>query len=220
MTIQRLYICELGSQAYQTTWQAMRDYTQQRNGNSEDQLWLVEHPAVFTQGQAGKAEHILCTDKIPVIQSDRGGQVTYHGPGQIVCYFLLDLKRKGLTIKRLVTAAEQAVISLLSHYGLTGERKATAPGVYLQGKKVCSLGFRIKRHCSYHGLALNVDMDLKPFSQINPCGYKNLAVTQLSDWLTTVELATTKDLLVEYLSQALGYNQLIYTIDNQTLLRP
>jgi lipoyl(octanoyl) transferase len=159
----------------------MREYTDERDAMSEDQLWIVEHPPVYTLGQAGRKEHLLNTQEIPVVQSDRGGQVTYHGPGQIVLYILLDLKRHHIGVRALVSCIEQAVIGLLASYNIKAQTRQNAPGVYIESAKIASLGLRVRRGCSYHGLALNVDMDLEPFSRINPCGYPGLAVTQLAD---------------------------------------
>jgi len=158
----------------------MQAFTSARDENTPDELWLCEHPPVFTQGLAGKPEHLLRDIGIPVVKIDRGGQITYHGPGQLVCYLLLDLRYRGLTVKTLVNRMEQAVIDLLGEYGVAAERLAGAPGVYVSGAKIAALGLKIKRNCSYHGLALNVAMDLEPFAAINPCGYAGMAVTQLS----------------------------------------
>lgn len=171
----------LGRADYEPTWRAMQAFTAQRTPETPDELWLVEHPPVFTLGQAGRREHLLADIGIPVIPIDRGGQVTYHGPGQVVAYVLLDLKRRGYGVKELVRRLEQAVIGLLADHGVTGERRAGAPGVYVDGAKVAALGLRIRNGCSYHGLALNVDLDLAPFRAINPCGYEGLAVTRLRD---------------------------------------
>lgn len=166
---------------YAACYAAMRRYTAERDEASADELWLVEHPPVFTLGQAGRPEHLLRATDIPVIHVDRGGQITYHGPGQVVIYLLLDLRRRELTIKPLVQLLEQSVIDLLDELGLRGERRAGAPGVYVGEAKIAALGLRVRNGCCYHGLALNVDMDLAPFAQINPCGYEGLRVTQLAD---------------------------------------
>jgi len=171
----------LGRVDYEPTWRAMQSFTTARGPDTPDELWLLEHPPVFTLGQAGKREHILTDLGIPVIAIDRGGQVTYHGPGQVVVYVLLDLRRRGYGVKELVRRLEQAVIDLLAGFGVVAERRAGAPGVYVNEAKIAALGLRIKNGCSYHGLALNVAMDLTPFSAINPCGYEGLAVTQTSD---------------------------------------
>ena len=173
---------------YQDVWQAMREYTDSRDSNSADQIWLVEHQAVFTQGQAGKAEHLLYQSDIPLVQSDRGGQITYHGPGQLVMYFLIDLKRHNISVKAFVSMLEQQLIDLLAEYDITAELKPGAPGVYVIAAqslaKIASLGLRVRKGCSYHGLALNVDMDLSPFAQINPCGYAGMPMTQMCDFVS------------------------------------
>lgn len=171
----------LGRVEYEPTWRAMQDFTTVRDDNTPDELWVLEHPSVFTQGQAGKPEHLLRTTNIPVIPIDRGGQITYHGPGQVVIYVLVDLKRRGYGVKELVSRMEQAVIDLLAESGVLAERQAGAPGVYAGGAKIAALGLRIKQGRSYHGLALNVDMDLSPFALINPCGYPGMNVTQTHD---------------------------------------
>lgn len=176
-----LIVRHLGRVEYEPTWRAMQTFTAQRGPDTADEIWLLEHPPVFTLGLAGKREHILRVTDIPIIPIDRGGQVTYHGPGQLVVYLLLDLKRRGYGVRELVSRMEQAVIDLLADYGIEGTRRDQAPGVYVEGKKIAALGLRIKHGMSYHGLALNVDMDLTPFSHINPCGYEGMEVTQLSD---------------------------------------
>ena len=171
----------LGQQEYLPTWRAMQNYTDQRDGSSADELWLLEHPPVFTQGQAGKAEHVLAPGDIPVVQVDRGGQVTYHGPGQLVGYVLIDLKRAGLGVRQLVTHIENTLVELLSDYGLAARPRADAPGVYLDnGAKIAQLGLRVRRGCSFHGLSLNIDMDLSVFRRINPCGHIGMAVTDMA----------------------------------------
>ena len=176
-----LAIRRLGLVEYQHTYDRMRDFTAARTATTPDELWLLEHPPVYTLGQAGKPEHLLRENGIPVVRVDRGGQITYHGPGQVVAYVLVDLRRRGLTVKRFVCLLEQAVIDLLGAHGLEGARRTGAPGVYVGGAKVAALGLRVRGGCTYHGLALNVGMDLAPFRDINPCGYEGLAVTQLSD---------------------------------------
>ena len=172
---------DLGRTDYDVIFRAMREYTIARTPQTADEIWLTEHDPVFTQGQAGKAEHVLAPGDIPVVQSDRGGQITYHGPGQLVGYLMIDIRRAGITPRGLVTAIESSIIELLSSYGITARNRPDAPGVYVAGAKVASLGLRIKKGCSYHGLALNVAMDLEPFSRINPCGLRGIEVTQLSD---------------------------------------
>jgi lipoyl(octanoyl) transferase len=168
----------LGRMDYGPVWEAMRDYAEHRGACDPDQIWLVEHPPVYTLGLNGRREHLIAPGSIPVIQVDRGGQVTYHGPGQAVVYLLLDLQARNLGVRALVTLIERAAIGLLAEYGLEAQARADAPGVYVGGCKVASVGLRIKRGCSYHGVSLNVDMDLSPFRGIDPCGYPGLEVTQ------------------------------------------
>jgi lipoyl(octanoyl) transferase len=174
-------VVDLGRSRYEEVFEAMRAYTQARDETTEDQIWITEHERVFTQGQAGKPEHLLLPGEIPVVQTDRGGQVTYHGPGQIVGYLLFDLRRLGLTVRGLVTGIEEAVIRTLAGYGIEGAARADAPGVYVDGAKIASLGLRVRRGCSYHGLSLNVNMDLEPFGRINPCGLAGIEVVQVVD---------------------------------------
>ena len=171
---------ELGLVAYEPTWRAMQEFTAQRSEDTPDELWVVQHPPVYTLGIAGKAEHLPRADNgIPVVKIDRGGQITYHGPGQVVIYLLLDMRRRGLSVRPLVRLMERAVIDLLAEHGITAQGRVAAPGVYVGEAKIAALGLRIKNGCCYHGLALNVDMDLSPFHAINPCGYAGLEVTQL-----------------------------------------
>ncbi|MBU3657151.1 MAG: lipoyl(octanoyl) transferase LipB [Rhodocyclaceae bacterium] len=183
--MRELHIRRLGRVPYEPTWHAMREQTLARAGeagaHASDELWLVEHPPVFTQGQAGKPEHLLRDIGIPIVAIDRGGQITYHGPGQVVVYLLLDLQRRQLKVRELVNRIEQAVINFLDEYGVVGGRRDGAPGVYVENAKVAALGLRVRNGCCYHGVSLNVDMDLSPFAAINPCGYEGLAVTQLKD---------------------------------------
>lgn len=174
-----LRLRRLGEMDYATALADMQSLTASRDSETPDELWLLQHPRVFTQGQAGKAEHVLAPGDIPVIQVDRGGQVTYHGPGQWVVYLLIDLKRRGLGVRDLVTLIEQALVALLAQWGIEANADPAAPGVYVSGAKIASLGLRVSRGCSYHGLALNVDMDLEPFSRINPCGFSGLQVTSM-----------------------------------------
>jgi len=174
---------ELGLVEYAPTLEAMRAFTDSRDRGSPDELWLLQHPPVFTQGQAGRPEHLLAPGDIPVIQVDRGGQVTYHGPGQVVIYLLLDLKRRNLGVRALVDLIEQSLVQLLAGYGIESAARPDAPGVYVAGEKIASLGLRVRRGCSYHGLALNVDMDLEPFQRINPCGHEGLRVTSMASLL-------------------------------------
>jgi lipoyl(octanoyl) transferase len=182
----------------------MHQFTDRRTADTPDELWLVEHTPVFTQGQAGKAEHLLMPGDIPVVQSDRGGQVTYHGPGQQVMYVLIDLKRRKLGVRQLVTAIEQTVVATLAHYDVEAYARPDAPGVYVDGKKICSLGLRIRQGCSFHGLALNIAMDLTPFLRINPCGYAGLEMTQLSALRAGVTPVDVQPVLVEKFLQQLA----------------
>ncbi|AMZ77326.1 TPA: lipoyl(octanoyl) transferase LipB [Enterobacter kobei] len=181
----KILVRHLGLQPYEPVSQAMHDFTDSRDDTTLDEIWLVEHLPVFTQGQAGKAEHLLMTGDIPVIQSDRGGQVTYHGPGQQVMYVLLNLKRRKLGVRELVTLLEQTVVNTLAEYGIDAHPRADAPGVYVGEMKICSLGLRIRKGCSFHGLALNINMDLTPFQRINPCGYAGMEMTQMRQWVDT-----------------------------------
>jgi len=167
--------------AYEPTWRAMQALTQRRDASAEDELWLLEHPPVYTLGLAGRREHVLAPGTIPVVATDRGGQVTYHGPGQAVAYAMLDLRRRALGVKELVRRLEQAAIDVLGGYGIQGERRTGMPGVYVGGAKIAAVGLRVARGCSYHGIALNADLDLEPFSRIDPCGYPGLACTRLAD---------------------------------------
>jgi lipoyl(octanoyl) transferase len=193
----------LGLQDYDVTWQAMQLFNLQRNAETPDELWIVEHSPVYTLGLNGKREHLLNTGSIPVINSDRGGQVTYHGPGQLVIYTLLDIKRLNLNVRQLVTALEQSVVITLMDYGVFSMSKAEAPGVYVNDAKIASIGLRIKKNCSYHGLSINNDMDLKPFGYINTCGYSGLKVTQLSDLGVKVSSTQLADSLIQALTSKL-----------------
>ena len=177
-----------GAADYLATFEAMKQFTDSRTGSTPDELWLLQHPRVFTQGQAGKAEHVLAPGDIPVIQVDRGGQVTYHGPGQWVLYLLVDLRRRNLGVRQLVTLIEESLVELLAAYGIAAAPRADAPGVYVNGDKIASLGLRVRRGCSYHGLALNVDLDLEPFQRINPCGHEGLRVTSMAEQLPLAAL--------------------------------
>ncbi len=196
---------------YVPVWDAMRAFTAARDANTPDELWLLSHKSVFTQGQAGKAEHLLHTAEIPVVQIDRGGQVTYHGPGQLVAYLLLDVRRAGIGVRELVERIEQSVIDVVARHGIAAEGQRKAPGVYVNGAKLAALGLRIRNGCSYHGLSLNIDMDLAPFSRINPCGYAGMAVTQLRDLLPpehagAMLLQDTATALTAALAGRLGYS--------------
>lgn len=181
MTAADLIVRHLGVVDYLPTLEAMRTLTAERDDATPDEIWLLQHPQVFTQGQAGKPEHLLAPGDIPVIQVERGGQVTYHGPGQLVAYLMLDLRRLDLGVRELVSVMEQTLVDVLASYGVEAAPKADAPGVYVNGDKIASLGLRVRRGCSFHGLALNVDMDMTPFQRINPCGYAGLKMTQLKD---------------------------------------
>jgi lipoyl(octanoyl) transferase len=186
----------------------MQAFTDGRDAGTRDELWLVQHPPVFTQGQAGKAEHVLAPGDIPVIQVDRGGQVTYHGPGQIVAYPLVDIRRKSIGVRDFVHRIEEAIIRTLAHYGVTGERVEGAPGIYVGGHKIASLGLRVRRGCTFHGLAFNVDMDLEPFQRINPCGFAGLQVTQLSAF-AEVAIEAVEERLLQNLARQLEYSEVI-----------
>ncbi|MEE8079012.1 MAG: lipoyl(octanoyl) transferase LipB [Pseudomonadales bacterium] len=197
---------DLGRTQYCEVFDQMRAFTNERNQTTPDEIWLTEHEPVFTQGQAGKAEHLLAPGTIPVVQTDRGGQVTYHGPGQIVAYLLFDIRRLGINVRGLVSGIENSIISLLSHYKVTGQARADAPGVYVGGAKVAALGLRVRRGCSYHGLSLNVQMDLAPFAMINPCGLSDVTVTQLADLGGPSSTSQVKPLLLESLAETYGIN--------------
>lgn len=201
-----LVVRHLGLVDYQPTLKAMRRLTTERDGQTPDEIWLLQHPKVFTQGQAGKAEHLLAPGDIPVVQVERGGQVTYHGPGQLVAYLMLDLRRLDLGVRELVTAMEQSLVDLLAGYGIEAAPKADAPGVYVAGDKIASLGLRVSRGCSFHGLALNVDMDMTPFLRINPCGYAGLKMVQMRDLLPVPPaFDEVAQRLEQTLRQRLGY---------------
>lgn len=205
-----LIIRQLGRQGYEPVWQKMQAMTDTRDDTVTDEIWMVEHDPVFTQGQAGKAEHILMPGDIPVVQVDRGGQVTYHGPGQQVVYLLLDIKRRKLGVRHLVTAMENAVIALLEDSNIHAYAKKDAPGVYVDEKKVCSLGLRIRRGCSFHGLALNVNMDLEPFQRINPCGYAGMEMIDTARLGAVDSLADAGPALVDKLLDALSIRNTLY----------
>jgi len=198
---------ELGLIEYRAAGQAMQHFTNTRDADSGDEIWLLQHPPVFTQGQAGKAEHLLFPGEIPVVQVDRGGQVTYHGPGQLVGYLLLDVRRLGIGVRELVSRIERSLIDLLAGYDVEAVAKPDAPGVYVGGAKIASLGLRIRNGRSFHGLALNVDMDLEPFRRINPCGYAGLPMTQLRDLIGPIDISEVADRLRDHLVRQLGYAQ-------------
>ncbi|WP_144213134.1 lipoyl(octanoyl) transferase LipB [Shewanella donghaensis] len=210
MQTQTLHIRHLGRQDYESVWHAMQAYTDNRDSDSHDELWIVEHSPVFTQGQAGKSEHILNPGDIPVIQVDRGGQVTYHGPGQLVVYPLIDIKRSKLGVRQLVNNIEQSIVDMLAMYDVNAYAKADAPGVYVDERKLASLGLRIRKGCSFHGLALNVDMDLAPFQRINPCGYAGLEMVQCKALGGPKTVTEAGDKLIQTLSQILGYEELVH----------
>ena len=197
---------KLGLAEYQPVLEAMRELTATRGGDAADELWLLQHPRVFTQGQAGKAEHVLAPGDIPVIQVDRGGQVTYHGPGQWVIYLMVDLKRRGMGVRALVTLIEESIVALLAEYAIDAAPDPGAPGVYVQGDKIASLGLRVRRGCSYHGLSLNVDMDLEPFQRINPCGHEGLRVTSMAKLLPgrRIDMNAVGERLLAILCASLG----------------
>lgn len=205
-----LVIRELGIQDYNQVWQAMQQFTDLRNEHTVDQLWLLEHYPVFSQGQAGKEEHLLLPGDIPVVKADRGGQVTYHGPGQLVVYVLLDLRRRKLGVRQLVTLLEQVLIETLAAHRIEAYAKPDAPGVYVEGKKVASLGLRVRKGCSFHGLALNVDMDLSPFNRINPCGYAGLQMTQSKDLGGPLSVAEAKQQIIQSFSHHLAVAELYH----------
>ncbi|MDA0191478.1 MAG: lipoyl(octanoyl) transferase LipB [Proteobacteria bacterium] len=202
-----LRIRHLGRVEYTPTWHAMQRFTAERDADTADELWLCEHPPVYTLGQAGKPEHLLADNGIPLVRIDRGGQITYHGPGQIVAYLLLDLPRRTLKVRELVTRIEQAIIDLLAEHGVRAERHDGAPGVYVGPAKVAALGLRIRNGRSYHGLSLNVDMDLAPFAAINPCGYAGMPVTQTLDLGIPLTPPQAADALARHLEAQLERKQ-------------
>ena len=202
---QRLHIRRLGLMDYETVWRAMQAFTDNRDDGTPDEIWLLEHPPVFTQGQAGRAEHLLAPGDIPVIQVDRGGQVTYHGPGQVIAYTLIDIGRLDLGVRELVTAIEDAVLGVLDGYGIKAQRLAGTPGIYVEGVKIASLGLRVRKGRSFHGLAFNVNMDLEPFQRINPCGLRGMQVTNLCAFVETSS-AEVEDRLIAGLGEVLGYD--------------
>jgi lipoate-protein ligase B len=207
----QLVVRELGLQPYRPIWQRMQAFTNERSADSRDEIWLLEHEPVFTQGQAGRAEHLLDPDDIPVVQVDRGGQVTYHGPGQLIVYLLLDLRRRKLGVRALVDLIEQSVVTVLAARGIRAYPRPDAPGVYVDERKICSLGLRIRKGCSFHGLALNLNMDLAPFLRINPCGHAGLEMTQVRSLAPEADLERLPDELVTCLVQKLGYTDVIRT---------
>lgn len=195
----------LGRVDYEQTWQAMKTFTNQRDANTADEIWFLEHAPVFTQGQNGKPEHILNPGDIPIVQTDRGGQVTYHGPGQLMVYVLVDLRRAKFNVREFVSALENAVIDLLARYHTTATAKQEAPGVYIKDEKICSIGLRIRKGCSYHGLAFNINLNIEPFSRINPCGFSNLRMTQLVEHGGPDNVQSAAMELLPFLLKRLGY---------------
>lgn len=200
----QLVVRRLGLVEYEPTWAAMREFTGARSAETPDELWLLEHPPVFTLGQAGKPEHLLRETGIPLVKIDRGGQITYHGPGQIVVYLLIDLHRRHIKVREMVNLMEQALIDCLADYGLAAERKDGAPGVYIAGAKIAALGLRVRNGCTYHGLALNVDADLTPFTAINPCGYEGLETIRMKDFGVTDGVAAVGERLLAHLGRLLA----------------
>lgn len=203
--VSHLLTRDLGLLDYDMVWRAMQEFTDTRTASTADELWLVQHPPVFTLGQAGRSEHVLAPGDIPVLQVDRGGQVTYHGPGQLVAYPLIDIRRLGIGVRDLVSGIEESVIRVLKDYGVKAGRAAGAPGVYVDGVKIAALGLRVRKGCSFHGLSFNIDMDLEPYQRINPCGYEGMKVTQLSEF-APVEFVEVQKALTASLATVLGYN--------------
>ncbi|MBD8162947.1 lipoyl(octanoyl) transferase LipB [Erwinia persicina] len=219
MSQHTLIVRQLGIQPWAPVSLAMHQFTDQRHDETPDEIWLVEHLPVFTQGQAGKSEHLLMPGDIPVMQSDRGGQVTYHGPGQQVMYVMINLKRRKVGVRQLVTALEQTVIATLARFSVSASARADAPGVYVDDKKICSLGLRIRHGCSFHGLALNVDMDLTPFLRINPCGYAGMEMTQLSALTPRVTPDDVRPLLIANFASQLAITDVSWSENTQLPLR-
>ncbi|MDV3242425.1 MAG: lipoyl(octanoyl) transferase LipB [Methylocaldum sp.] len=208
-TTEVLHLRNLGLTEYETTWRAMQDFTEQRDEDTPDELWLLEHHPVYTLGLNGDVRHMIRTTDIPVVKTDRGGQITYHGPGQLIAYVLVDLRRKNLGSRRLVSTLENAVIGLLKQYGITAEARRDAPGVYVDGRKIASLGLRVRKGCSYHGLSLNVSSDLSPFSAINPCGYAGLEVTSLTALDVAIQPHEAAAPLTVEIMQTLNYERVV-----------
>lgn len=202
-----------GLQAYEHTWRAMQEFTDTRDDSAQDEIWVLQHEPVFTQGQAGKEEHLLAPGDIPVINVDRGGQVTYHGPGQLVIYLMLDINRMGIGPRNLVNLIETAIIQMLNKYAIEAHTKSEAPGVYVDDAKIASLGLRIRKGKSFHGLSLNIDMELEPFTRINPCGYKDLKMAQLKDFEPEVGLERAAGCLVNEIQTVFGYDDIIMTYE-------
>lgn len=196
-----MIIRKLGLQEYEKVWRDMQEFTQTRGVTTQDELWILQHYPVYTQGQAGKAEHILNPANIPIVQSDRGGQVTYHGPGQLIGYVLMDISAKKLGVRTLVCKLEQTIINTLQEYNISAHRKDKAPGVYVDNAKIASIGLRVKNGCTYHGIALNVDLELKPFYGINPCGYKELKITQIKDFTSNISIEDAENKFCKHFQQ-------------------
>ena len=199
-------ILHLGRTEFETTWRAMQDFTTNRSAETPDEIWLTEHNPVYTLGLNRKDVRMPSRDDIPVVNADRGGKITYHGPGQTIIYLLIDLKRKGINVRQLVSSMENSVVKLLAEANIHGLARADAPGVYVRDKKIASVGLRLKKECCYHGISLNVDMDLAPFSAIDPCGYRGLEVTQLRDLAIYLSQAEAAEKLLKYLTKELGYS--------------
>ena len=197
----------LGLKSYTNVWHDMQEFTKNRTSETTDEIWLLEHEPVYTLGQAGKVEHILQTNNIPIVNSDRGGQVTYHGPGQIIAYTMLDLRRLGLNISQLVRLLENTIIKVLNYFQILSTTQSGAPGVYVDDQKIASIGLRVKNNCTYHGLALNVDLDLKPFLSINPCGYKGLKMTQIKNFIPDITCTKVLDILKSCLLKELNVSE-------------
>tara|TARA_Y100000815_G_C13216817_1_gene452751 strand:- start:84 stop:737 length:654 start_codon:yes stop_codon:yes gene_type:complete len=217
LTAHVLYYKDLGLVPYLPIWQKMQSFTQNRTAETPDQIWFLQHEPVFTQGQNGKPEHLLAPKEIPVVQVDRGGQITYHGPGQLVVYLLIDIKRQNFGIRHLVTTIEESVIQYLASLNIPAQARKDAPGVYIGDMKIASLGLRVKRGCSYHGLAFNIHMDLEPFSRINPCGLTNIKMTQVNDFTNNWDFEQIKQQLLSYYCKYLGYDKIkrLTTIHNE-----
>jgi len=201
-----LLVRDFGLQEYEPVYQQMLDFTEQRDKNTPDEIWLLEHKPVYTLGKNGKAHHVLNPANIPLVQVDRGGQVTYHGPGQLIAYLLIDIRRRNFGVRHVVSAMENTLVNLLAEYGIEAYAKPDAPGVYIGEKKIAALGLRIRKGCSYHGLSFNLDMDTNPFNGINPCGYEGLQVTQLRDYSVEINQQAIKQNLLKYLMLHLSYD--------------
>ena len=209
----KLIVRSGGLQDYESVWQQMKTFTESRGSCTTDECWLLEHHPVFTLGQAGKPAHILMASDIPLVKSDRGGQVTYHGPGQLIAYLLLDVRRHNINVRALVAGLEESIIDLLQTYAIKARAKKEAPGVYVDGKKIAALGLRIRRGCSYHGLSLNIAMDTRPFTYIDPCGYPGLEVVQLRQLGVTDSLAVIGEKLVHHIAHTFGYDSVAFSTD-------